>query len=103
MGFFVNMLVLVSDHTGRPSLRRLLERTADKDALYLPHRGRLVRLHPVDLAANARGPRAPRPKDDSDDITPVPAPSASQLAFARDLPRMVGPDGGYPEDPNEEK
>ncbi|MFC1482261.1 hypothetical protein ACFL51_00490 [Myxococcota bacterium] len=82
--------------------RRLLERTADKDALYLPHQGRLVRLHPVDLAANARGPRAPRPKDDSDDTTPVPAPSASQLAFARDLPRMVGPDGGYPKDPNEE-
>ena len=82
--------------------RRLLERTADKDALYLPHRGKLVRLHPVDLAANARGPRAPRPKDEHDDITPVPAKSASQLAFERDLPRMVGVDGGYPRDPHEE-
>ena len=82
--------------------RRLLERTAEKDALYLPHQGRLVRLHPVDLAANARGSRAPRPKDDPDDTIPVPAPSASQLAFARDLPRRVGPDGGYPKDPNEE-
>jgi transposase InsO family protein len=81
--------------------RRLLECTAEKDALYLPHQGKLVRLHPVDLAANARGRRAPRPMDEPDDITPVPAPSASQLAFARDLPRMVGPDGGYPQDPKD--
>ncbi len=88
--------------------RRLLEQTAERDALYLPRRGRLVRLHPVDLAANARGRRAPRPQDDGDDITPVPAKSASQLAFERDLPPMIGPDGGYPDrdetpEPNADK
>lgn len=82
--------------------RRLLERTEERDALYLPHQERLVRLSPVDLAANARGPRAPRPKDDPEDVSPVPAKSASQLAFERDLPRMVGPDGGYPDHHEEE-
>jgi len=97
-------------HSGDKVLlhRRLLERTAEHDALYLPHGGKLVRIHPVDLAANARARRAPRPQDDSDDITPVPTKSASQLAFERDLPPMVGPDGGYPDhdenpDPNPEK
>lgn len=97
-------------HSGEKVLlhRRLLERTAERDALYLPHRGKLVRLHPVDLATNARTRRAPGPQDDSDDITPVPTKSASQLAFERDLPPMVGPDGGYPDhekntDPNPDK
>lgn len=91
-------------HSGeRVSLhRRLLERTEERDALYLPHQGKLVRLSPVDLAANARGPRALRPEDDSKEITPVPAPSASQLAFEKDLPSMVGPDGGYPNHHEEE-
>jgi transposase InsO family protein len=82
--------------------RRLLERTAETDALYLRHREKLVRIHPVDLAENARARRAPRPEDEENDVSPVPQKSASQLAFERDLPPMVGPDGGYP-DPNNDK
>jgi len=39
-------------------VRRLLERTADTDALYLRHHGKLIRIHPVDLAQNARSRRA---------------------------------------------
>ena len=84
-------------------VRRLLERTAEADALYLPHRGRLVRLHPVDLFQNARSRRSPRRDDPDDDVSPVPAKSASQLAFERDLPCMVGPDGGYPDGGHEEQ
>jgi transposase InsO family protein len=76
-------------------VRRLLERTDDTDALYLRHQDKLVRLHPVDLALNARTRRAPRP-DDPGEVAPVPAKSASQLAFERDLPSMLAPDGGYP-------
>jgi transposase InsO family protein len=56
--------------------------------------GRLVRIHPVDLARNAmerRGhPSAPPPDDDHG------APrTAAHLAFARDFGPIVGPDGGF--------
>jgi hypothetical protein len=61
------------------------------------HQDHLVRLHPVDLAANARDRRGPRPGPDPDDVVPVPSPSASQRRFDRALPGMLGPDGGYPE------
>jgi transposase InsO family protein len=84
--------------------RRLLECTPDTDALYLVHDDHLVRLHPVDLAANARDRRGPRHGVDPDDVFPVPSPSASQRAFDRALPGMLGPDGGYPEpQPDEEE
>jgi putative transposase len=82
--------------------RRLLERTADTDALYLRHQQRFIRLHPVDLAQNARTKRAPRPDDDDRDIASVPAKSASQLAFERYLPIMVDPDGGYSDNDEEQ-
>lgn len=93
-------------HSGEREVlfRRLLERTAETDALYLRHQGRLVRLHPVDLAQNARARRARvRPDNDSSDIAPVPTKSASQLAFERDLPSMLGPDGGYPNHDDDEE
>ena len=45
--------------------------------------GALHSWHPVDLAANARGPRAPRPTGDSDDITPVPAEATGGLLGQR--------------------
>jgi hypothetical protein len=41
---------------------------------------------------------------DPDDVFPVPSPSASQRAFDRALPGMLGPDGGYPDPhPDEEE
>jgi transposase len=84
--------------------RRLLECTPDTDALYLVHQDHLVRLHPVDLAANARDRRGPRRGPDPEDVVPVPAPSASQRRFDRALPGMLGPDGGYPApQPDEEE
>lgn len=92
-------------HSGEQEVlyRRLLERTAETDALYLRHQGRLVRLHPVDLAQNARARRSrSRPESESSDVAAVPQKSASQLAFERDLPSMLEPDGGYPNDNEEE-
>jgi hypothetical protein len=94
-------------HSGEREVlyRRLLERTAETDALYLRHQGRLVRLHPVNLAENARARRSRvRPEGDPDDAVPVTQKSASQLAFERDLPSMLDADGGYPDnDDNEEE
>jgi hypothetical protein len=76
--------------------RRLLERTQEQDALYIQHQGKLVRLHPVDLAFNATSGRARRQKD-TNEVVPVPAKSASTLDFERTYQSMLGPDGGYPE------
>jgi putative transposase len=62
--------------------------------LFVLHDNRLVKLHPVDLAANAfarRGaPSAPAPDDDEG--TPR---TAASIAFARDHGPIVGPDGGF--------
>ena len=98
-------------HSGEQEVlyRRLLERTADSDALYVRHQGRLVRLHPVDLGHNARDRRSRvRPQRDPDNTALVPQKSASQLAFERDLPSMLDNNGGYPDtdtdtDTNEEQ
>lgn len=76
--------------------RRLLERTPDEDALYIQHQGRLVRLHPVDLAFNATSGRA-RPKTGDDEVVAVPAKSASTLSFERTYATMLDSDGGYPD------
>ncbi len=62
--------------------------------LLVLHDGRLVQLHPVDLARNATDrrarPAAPAPNDDQG--TPQ---TAAKLAFDRDFGPVVGPDGGY--------
>ena len=76
--------------------RRLLERTPEQDALYVEHQGRLVRIHPVDLAFNATSGRARR-ESEQDDIAPVPAKSASTLSFERTYEPMLDPNGGYPD------
>jgi len=59
------------------------------------HEGRLVRVHPVDLAANAadrRGRPAPKPAP----VAGSPLPnSAAGLAADRDLGPVIGPDGGF--------
>ncbi|MCO5164825.1 MAG: hypothetical protein M9894_00445 [Planctomycetes bacterium] len=60
---------------------------------------RLVRLHPVDLAANARDRRARREDHDEPTSRP-PAKTAADLAFERDLGPVVDADGGVPELPH---
>jgi putative transposase len=71
--------------------RRLLS-----DEIAVLHDGRLVTLHPVDLAHNAMDRRArpasPSPQDDEG--TPR---TAARLAFDRDLGPVIGSDGGFRE------
>lgn len=55
--------------------------------------GRLVRLQPVDLCANAQQRRGQA--SSVDDTAPVPVASAADMAFARDFQPVVGPDGGF--------
>lgn len=62
---------------------------------------RLVRIHPVDLAANARSPRA-RPGP-SDETKAPPEKTAADLSFERDLGPVIDPDGSVPPTPDEEK
>lgn len=62
--------------------------------LFVAHRGEVVQLHRVDLAANATSRRGY-----SADHRPlvgegIPT-TAAALAFARDLAPVVGPDGGF--------
>jgi len=56
------------------------------------HEGKLIDLHPVDLAANARAARA-RVKSSDDPPKPMPKKSAADLAFQRDFGPVVGDDG----------
>jgi len=62
--------------------------------LAILHDGRLVQLHPVNLAANAvaRRATADAPLPDDDEGTPR---TAASIAFARELGPIVGPDGGF--------
>jgi transposase InsO family protein len=64
--------------------------------ILVPHDGRLVTLHPVDLARNAADrrarPAAQTPAPDDDESCPT---TAAELAFQRDLGPVVGPDGGF--------
>jgi hypothetical protein len=74
--------------------RHLLDGT-----LAMVHDGRLVRLRPVDLAANARARRA-RFAPPPEAVSPLPK-SAADLAFERDLFPVVDAEGGFT-DPAEE-
>jgi len=76
--------------------RRLLE-----NSLAIVHEGRLVKLHPVDLHANARARRARSKQPRDEPRAPLPK-SAADLAFERDFSPVVDPDGGC-SDPKEEE
>jgi hypothetical protein len=64
--------------------------------LYILHDGRLVRLHPVDLAANAITQRARIESDKEQFMAGDAIPkTAATLAFERDFAPLVGQDGGF--------
>lgn len=68
--------------------------------LHLDHEGRSIRLHPVDLHANARARRATAPPPPQ--LT-APTAGASSRAVERALAPITQPDGGFPADgPHEE-
>jgi transposase InsO family protein len=73
--------------------RRVLDGT-----LHVIHKGRLVQIHPTDLAANAQVHRArSRPQPETENVLP---PSAAELAFDHDYGPIVNKDGGFSEPPH---
>ncbi len=64
--------------------------------IFFLHHGRLLELHPVDLAANARSGR-PKRRVAQEDLAHPPPPSAADLAFQRELGSLLDPDGGCPD------
>jgi hypothetical protein len=63
---------------------------------------RLVRIHPVDLPANARSPRARRGSTE-EDVKAPPEKTAADLSFERDLGPVIDPDGSVLPTPDEEE
>ena len=57
------------------------------------HEGRIVALHPVDLAANAHDKRGQAGHEEDD--CPVLPRSAADMVYARDFKPIVGVDGGF--------
>jgi hypothetical protein len=90
---------------------RMLGRAGEKvmvalrllDATYHVVSGeRLVRIHPVDLAANARSPRA-RLGATEDEAKAPHEKTAADLSFERDLGPVIDSDGGVLPTPDEEE
>jgi hypothetical protein len=91
-------LPLALGPAGRPQSKvQLVHRLLD-DTYHVVCGGRLVRIHPVDLAANARAQRARR--DDPSQAQQPPVKTAADLAFERDLGPVTDDDGGVPELPD---
>ena len=62
-------------------------------ALSLLHQGKIVTLHEVDLAANARAQRGERSAQETTEAPPI--KTAAQLAYERDHCPVVDSDGGF--------
>jgi hypothetical protein len=81
-------------------LRRKLLGTG---GIFFLHQGRLMELHPTDLAANAQAKRTQGSPTAEEDVDSPPRPSAADLAFQRDYGPVVDADGGYTDlNPQEE-
>lgn len=76
--------------------RHLLDQT-----LSVMHDGRLVALHSVDLAVNARARRA-SPREQDETTAPLP-PSAAELQWRRDFAPLTGPDGAFADTSDDEE
>jgi len=84
-------------HSGKPVTlyRRLLEQTPQGPALYIEHDARMLRLRPVDKHFNATERRARGARQTQDEVHPVPAKSASQMAYERSHRSLLDADGGF--------
>lgn len=71
----------------------LVHRHVITGALSVPLGAHLVRLHPVDLAGNARDRRGQRSAPAPDEVAPV--KTAASLAFEREHAPVVDSDGGF--------
>jgi transposase InsO family protein len=72
----------------------LVYRCALRKTVSIMHAGRLVCLHPVDLAANATARRTTGRPPEQDQGTPA-IRSAARLAFERDLSPVTDAEGGF--------
>ncbi len=82
--------------------RRLLEVTDEADALYLEHKGELMRLFEVDTRANAHARRDSSDSAVVGEMTEPATVSAAERAFRQTLRPMTDADGGYDEPDVEE-
>lgn len=65
-------------------------------ALFILHDGTLMRLHPVDLAANATSRRGRRKTDEAEAVPGDAVPkTAATMAYERDFSPLVAKDGGF--------
>lgn len=78
---------------GGPNRRLQITHRLLDDTYHVVCGGRLVRIHPVDLAANARA-RRDRHGNDPTAPSSQPVKTAADLAFERDFGPVVDDDGG---------
>lgn len=80
-----------------------LTRHLTQGTLLLCHQGRQVRLHPVDLKANAYSRRAQPARRDVPERT-APVRTAADMHYHADFAPLVGPDGNFPKgDPDDQE
>jgi transposase InsO family protein len=79
---------------GHGGTRIAVRRHVLEGTLSIVHQGRLVRLHPVDLAANAAARRGKPSADHDEEQAPAPR-TAAMRAFDRDYGPVVSRDGGF--------
>jgi putative transposase len=79
---------------GHGATRIAVYRHVLEGTLSILHQGRRVRLHPVDLAANAVASRGKPGADHDEDLAPAPR-TAAMRAFDRSFGPVVAPDGGF--------
>lgn len=73
--------------------RVILYRRVLSDTIHFLHQERLIELHPVDTALNARSKRGQEQTDE--EPAHPPPPSAADMSFSRDYKTLLGPDGGF--------
>ncbi|MCP3956607.1 MAG: transposase [bacterium] len=80
-----------------------LTRHLTHGTLFVRHQGRQVRLHPVDLKANAYSRRA-HPAQQGVPDRPAPVQTAADMHYLADFAPLVGPDGNFPKgDPDDQE
>ena len=79
---------------GHGGTRLAVRRHVLEGTLSVLHEGRIVRLHPVDLAANAVARRGKPSAPHDEERAPAPR-TAAMRAFDRDYGPVVSPDGGF--------
>jgi transposase InsO family protein len=81
--------------TGYARQRVMLYRNLLEQTISFLHQGRLMQLHPVDLAHNAIERRARHRAAAADAAEQPPPKSAADIAFERDFRPAVSPDGDF--------